>query len=78
MGSKSDGNAPHSRQGADALGRVSDVPDFDVGGGDGEHQAGAVADGHHVVGMAPQRHDLLSRHQVPHLTRAVCRGRDAK
>lgn len=62
-----------SRQCPDALGRVADVPHFDVGGGDGEDQAGAVADRHHVVGVTGQGHYLLTRHQVPHLTGPVCR-----
>lgn len=66
---------PGSRQRSDALGRVSDVPDFDVGGGDGEDQAGAVADGHHVVGVTGKGHDLLARHQVPYFAGAVCRWR---
>lgn len=61
----------HSRQSADALGRVPNVPHFDVGGGDGEDQAGAVAHWHHVIGVATQRHDLLPSHQVPHLTRPI-------
>lgn len=61
----------HSRQSADTLGRVANVPHFDVGGGHGEDQAGAVAHGHHVIGVATQRHDLLPSHQVPHLTRPI-------
>jgi len=62
-----------SREDSDALGRVADVPDFDVGGGDGEDQTGAVADRHHVVGVTGQGHYLLTRHQVPHLTGPVCK-----
>lgn len=63
----------YSREGAHTLGRIADVPHFDVGRGDSEDQAGgtAVLDGHHVVGMSPQRHYLLPRHQVPHLAGAV-------
>ena len=32
--------ASYSREGADTLGRVSYVPDLDVGGGDREDEAG--------------------------------------
>lgn len=66
----------HSREGAHAAGGVADVPHFDVGGGDGEHQAcvAAVLHGHYVVGMALQCDNLLASHQVPHLTSSVCKG----
>ena len=65
----------YSRERADTLGRVPDVPHLDVGGGHGEDQAGrgAVFDGNHVVGVSSQRDDLLARHQVPHLTGTVWR-----
>lgn len=42
----------NSRECPDALGRVTDVPDFDVGSGDCEHQTGAVTHRHHVVGVS--------------------------
>lgn len=65
----------NSRERADALGRVADVPNLDVGGGDGEDQTGGrrVFDGHHVVRVALQRDDLLTRYQVPHLAGAIWR-----
>lgn len=64
------------RQRADTLGGVADVPDFDVGGRDGENQTGggAVFDRHHVVGVAFQGGDLLTRDQVPHLTGTIWGG----
>lgn len=36
------GQQLHSHKCADALGRVSDVPDFDVSSGNGENQTGGV------------------------------------
>lgn len=42
----------NSRECPDALGRVPDVPDFDVGSGDCEHQTGAVTHRHHIVGVS--------------------------
>lgn len=68
-----EGSGSRSRQCPDTLGRVADVPHFDVGGGDGEDQTGAVADRHHIVGVTGQGHYLLTCHQVPHLTGPVCR-----
>lgn len=67
----------NSRERADALGRVADVPDLDVGRGDGEDQTRGrrVFDGHHVVRVALQCDDLLTRYQVPHLAGAIW-GRD--
>lgn len=61
------------RESADTLGRVTDVPHLDVGGGDGEDQTGGrtVFDRHHVVGVALQGGNLLTCDQVPHLTRAI-------
>lgn len=61
----------YSRECAYALGGVSDVPDLDVSGGDSEDQAGTVSNRHHTAGMISQRHDLLTSHQVPHLTRTI-------
>lgn len=62
------------REGPNALGRVADVPDLDVGGGHGEHEprVAAVLDGDHVVGVALQSGDFLPGDQVPHLTASVC------
>lgn len=42
----------NSRECPDALCGVSNVPDFDVGGGDCEHQTRAVTHRYHVVGVA--------------------------
>lgn len=63
----------NSRECPDALGRVSNVPHLDVGGGHGEHEprVATVLDGDHVVGVALQSRDLLPRYQVPHLTAAI-------
>lgn len=68
------GVGAHSRECADALGRVPDVPNLDVGGGRAEDQAGVptVLDGQHIARVTAQRHDLLARDQVPHLAGAVC------
>ena len=68
------------REGPDALGRVPDVPHLDVGGGHGEHEPGvaAVLNGDHVVGVTLQSRNLLARHQVPHLTAAVCVGAEGQ
>lgn len=64
----------HSREGPNALGRVPDVPHFDVGAGHREHQPGvaAVFDRHHVVGVTFESCDLLPCYQVPHLAATVC------
>lgn len=60
-----------SREGANAFGRVTDVPYFDISSGDGEDQAGTVSDRHYTAGMISKRHDFLTRYQVPHLTCAI-------
>lgn len=64
----------HSREGPNALGRVPDVPHFDVGAGHREHQPGvaAVFDRHHVVGVTFESCDLLPCYQVPHFAATVC------
>lgn len=64
----------HSREGPNALGRVPDVPHFDVGAGHREHQPGvaAVFDRNHVVGVTFESCDLLPCYQVPHLAATVC------
>lgn len=45
---RADGDTPEC---ANALGRVSDIPDFDEGGGNSEDQAGTVVYRHYVVGV---------------------------
>lgn len=67
--------ARNSRERAHALGRVADVPNLDVGGGNGENQAGGrtILDRHHIVRVALEGDDLLTRHQVPHLASAIWR-----
>lgn len=64
----------HSREGPNALGRVPDVPHFDVGAGHREHQprVAAVFDRNHVVGVTLESCDLLPCYQVPHLAATVC------
>lgn len=64
----------HVREGADAAGRVADVPHFDVRRGHGEHQprVAAVLDGNHIVWVPLERSNFLACHQVPHFAAAVC------
>lgn len=64
----------HSREGPNALGRVPDVPHFDVRAGHREHQPGvaAVFDRNHVVGVTLESCNLLPCYQVPHLAATVC------